>query len=125
MEAKCNENLTDINVLGSIFFCYFSELLIKDGRKIIMSDDLCFLFYKFAANIKNLLPMAKDINRIKVVLVEQKRTGKWLAEQMGKDQATVSKWCTNTSQPDLPTLTKVAEILNVDIKELLNSTKDT
>ena len=57
--------------------------------------------------------MAKDINRIKVVLVEQ------------KDQATVSKWCTNTSQPDLPTLTKVAEILNVDIKELLNSTKDT
>ena len=68
--------------------------------------------------------MAKDINRIKVVLVEQKRTGKWLAEQMGKDQATV-KWCTNTSQPDLPTLTKVAEILNVDIKELLNSTKDT
>ena len=80
-------------------------------------------FYKFAANINNLLPMAKDINRIKVVLVEQKRTGKWLAEQMGKDQATVSKWCTNTSQPDLPTLTKVAEILNVDIKELLNSTK--
>ena len=67
--------------------------------------------------------MAKDINRIKVVLVEQKRTGKWLAEQMGKDQATVSKWWANTSQPDLPTLTKVAEILNVDIKELLNSTK--
>ena len=83
----------------------------------------CWKFYKFAANINNLLPMAKDINRIKVVLVEQKRTGKWLAEQMGKDQATVSKWCTNTSQPDLPTLTRVAEILNVDIKELLNSTK--
>ena len=72
----------------------------------------CWKFYKFAANINNFL-------------VEQKRTGKWLAEQMGKDQATVSKWCTNTSQPDLPTLTKVAEILNVDIKELLNSTKDT
>ena len=92
-----------------------------------MRDVCCFCwkFYKFAANINNLLPMAKDINRIKVVLVEQKRTGKWLAELMGKDQATVSKWCTNTSQPDLPTLTKVAEILNVDIKELLNSTKDT
>jgi len=88
-----------------------------------MCAGLCWEFYKFAANINNLLPMAKDINRIKVVLVEQKRTGKWLAEQMGKDQATVSKWCTNTSQPDLPTLTKVAEILNVDIKELLNSTK--
>ena len=67
--------------------------------------------------------MTKDINRIKVVLVEQKRTGKWLAEQMGKDQATVSKWCTNSSQPDLSTLTKIADILNVDIKELLNSTK--
>ena len=88
-----------------------------------MCAGFCWKFYKFAANINNLLPMAKDINRIKVVLVEQKRTGKWLAEQMGKDQATVSKWCTNTSQPDLPTLTKVAEILNVDIKELLNSTK--
>ena len=90
-----------------------------------MCAGFCWKFYKFAANINNLLPMAKDINRIKVVLVEQKRTGKWLAELMGKDQATVSKWCTNTSQPDLPTLTKVAEILNVDIKELLNSTKDT
>ena len=67
--------------------------------------------------------MTKDINRIKVVLVEQKRTGKWLAEQMGRDQATVSKWCTNSSQPDLSTLTKIADILNVDIKELLNSTK--
>ena len=65
--------------------------------------------------------MTKDINRIKVVLVEQKKAGKWLAEQMGKDQATVSKWCTNSSQPDLPTLTKIADILNVDIKELLNS----
>ena len=65
--------------------------------------------------------MNKDINRIKVVLVEQKRTGKWLAEQMGKDQATVSKWCTNTSQPDLRTLIEIANCLQVDIKELLNS----
>ena len=69
-------------------------------------------------------PMTEDINRIKVVLVEKKRTGKWLAEQIGKDPATVSKWCTNTSQPDLPTLTKIADILDVDIKELLNSTKN-
>ena len=69
-------------------------------------------------------PMAEDINRIKVVLVEKKRTGKWLAEQIGKDPATVSKWCTNTSQPDLPTLTKISNILDVDIKDLLNSTKN-
>ena len=68
--------------------------------------------------------MTKDINRIKVVLVEQKRTGKWLAEQIGKDPATVSKWCTNTSQPDLRTLIVIADCLQVDIKELLNPTKN-
>lgn len=67
--------------------------------------------------------MTKDINRIKVVLVEQKRTGKWLAEQMGKDQATVSKWCTNSVQPDVKTLLEIARHLNVDVKELLNSSK--
>ncbi len=67
--------------------------------------------------------MAEDINRIKVVLVEKKRTGKWLAGELSKDPATVSKWCTNTSQPDLPTLAKIANILDVDIKDLLNSTK--
>ena len=63
----------------------------------------------------------KDINRIKVVLVEKKNTNKWLAEQLGKDPATVSKWCTNSSQPYLVTLRKVAELLGVDIKDLLNS----
>lgn len=65
----------------------------------------------------------KDINRIKVVLVEKKRTGKWLAGELGKDPATISKWCTNSSQPDLQTLTKVAQLLDVDISELLNKTE--
>lgn len=60
-----------------------------------------------------------DINRLKVVLVEKKRTNKWLAEQLGKDQATVSKWCTNTIQPTLETLLKIANILEVDVRELL------
>ena len=69
--------------------------------------------------------MAKDINRIKVVVVEKKRTGKCVAEQIGKDPATVSKWCTNTSQPDLRTLIEIADCLQVDIKELLNPTKNT
>ena len=64
----------------------------------------------------------KDINRIKVVLVEKKRTSKWLASELGKDPATISKWCTNTSQPDLATLTKVAQLLEVDISVLLNKT---
>ena len=61
----------------------------------------------------------KDINRIKVVLVEKKRTNKWLAEQLGKDPATVSKWCTNTSQPDITSLLRIADLLEVDIKELI------
>jgi transcriptional regulator with XRE-family HTH domain len=61
----------------------------------------------------------KDINRLKVVLVEKKRTGRWLAEQLGKDPATVSKWCTNSSQPGLETLLDIARCLEVDVKELL------
>ena len=61
----------------------------------------------------------KNINRIKVVLVEKKKTNKWLADQIGKDQATVSKWCTNTTQPTLETLVETARILEVDIRELL------
>lgn len=65
----------------------------------------------------------KDLNRIKVVLVEKKRTNKWLAEQLGKDPATISKWCTNSSQPDLATLAQVANLLEVDVKDLLNSTQ--
>lgn len=65
----------------------------------------------------------KDLNRLKVVLVENKRTSKWLAEELGKNVATVSKWCTNTIQPDLPTLNKIAELLDVDVKDLINSNK--
>ena len=63
--------------------------------------------------------MDKDINRIKVVLADKKRTNKWLAEQLGKDPATVSKWCTNSCQPTLETLMKIARLLEVDIKDLV------
>lgn len=66
----------------------------------------------------------KDINRIKLVLVEKKRTAKWLAEELKKDPATISKWCTNSSQPSLETLVDIADVLEVDVKELLNSSKD-
>lgn len=66
----------------------------------------------------------KDLNRIKVALVEKKKTNKWLAEQLGKNPATISKWCTNTSQPDLATLSKVAALLDMDVKDLLNSTRE-
>lgn len=65
----------------------------------------------------------EDINRLKIVLVEKKKTGKWLAKQLTKDPSTVSKWCTNTSQPDLTTLTKIAELLSVDRRELINKSK--
>ena len=68
--------------------------------------------------------MKEDINRLKVVLAEQKRTNKWLAEQLGKDPATVSKWCTNTAQPGLETLLEIAKCLNVDIKDLLWSSQN-
>lgn len=61
----------------------------------------------------------KDLNRIKVVLVENKRTNKWLAEQLGKDPATVSKWCTNSSQPSIDMILRIAELLNVDYTELI------
>ncbi len=65
----------------------------------------------------------KQINRLKVVLVEQQRTGKWLAEVLGKNEATVSRWCTNETQPSLETLLEIAKVLNVDVRELLISSK--
>ena len=61
----------------------------------------------------------KQINRIKVVLADKQKTNKWLAEQLGKDKSTISKWCTNTSQPDLESLIKIAKLLDVDVAELL------
>lgn len=64
----------------------------------------------------------EDLNRLKVVLVEKKKTSKWLAEELGKNPSTVSKWCTNVSQPDLQTLNRIAKLLNVDISELLTTT---
>jgi DNA-binding Xre family transcriptional regulator len=62
---------------------------------------------------------SKDLNRIKVVLADKKRTNKWLAEQLGVDPATVSKWCTNSAQPNLENLMEIAKVLEVDVKELL------
>ena len=61
----------------------------------------------------------KKINRIKVMLAEKGRTNKWLAEQVGKDPATVSKWCTNAEQPSLEMLLQVAKVLEVEIKDLI------
>lgn len=63
------------------------------------------------------------INRIKIVLIEQRHTGKWLAEQLGVSVTTTSRWCSNATQPDLSTLVKIASLLDVDVKELIVSTK--
>lgn len=63
----------------------------------------------------------QNLNRIKIVLVEQNKTGKWLADQLGKSTCTVSKWCQNTIQPDLKTLNEIANRLKVDVKDLLVS----
>ena len=63
----------------------------------------------------------QNLNRIKIVLVEQNKTGKWLADQLGKSTCTVSKWCQNTIQPDLKTLNEIANLLKVDVKDLLVS----
>ena len=67
--------------------------------------------------------MAK-INRLKVVLVEKEKSGKWLADQLGKSKCTVSKWCSNTTQPDLQTLDNISKLLNVSIRDLLLDNKD-
>ena len=64
---------------------------------------------------------SKDLNRIKIVMIEQKKTAKWLAEEIGKDPSTVSKWCTNSSQPSLDTLSKIADVLSVKLSDLVNN----
>lgn len=65
----------------------------------------------------------KKLNRLKLVLVEKDKTGVWLAEQLGVTAVTVSKWCSNITQPTLPTLNKIAELLAVNVKDLLNDTE--
>lgn len=64
-----------------------------------------------------------NLNRLKIVLVEQNKTGKWPAEQLGKSSSTVSKWCSNTVQPDLYTLEKIAKLLDIDKRDLLTPNK--
>lgn len=65
-----------------------------------------------------------EINRIKVALAETRRKNKWLAEQIGKDESTISQWCTNARQPSLENLLNIANVLEIDIRDLLYSTKE-
>ncbi|MGL6179160.1 MAG: helix-turn-helix transcriptional regulator [Tannerellaceae bacterium] len=65
----------------------------------------------------------KEINRLKAVLIEQEKTGKWLADNLGKDVATVSRWCNNHAQPSIETFIRIAELLDIDVRILINKTK--
>jgi transcriptional regulator with XRE-family HTH domain len=65
----------------------------------------------------------QELNRIRVVLAELNQKNKWLADELGKNQATVSQWCNNVRQPSIETLNAIAKVLDVDIRQLLNSTK--
>lgn len=69
------------------------------------------------------MPDKKVINRIKVVLAEQDKTNRWLAEAIGKNEATVSRWCSNKAQPSIDVFRQIAEVLDIDVRELLNTTK--
>ena len=89
-----------------INYCHF--LNRKSQKKVY----LCIVIFE---KVK----MDKDINRIKVVLAEKKRTNKWLAEQLGCAPTTVSKWCTNACQPPMETFIKVAKLLEVELSELV------
>ena len=72
------------------------------------------------------IPMSKKaINRLKAVLAEQGKTNKWLAEELDKNETTISRWCTNEVQPSMDNLVAIAALLKVDVRELINSTKTT
>ncbi len=65
----------------------------------------------------------KELNRIRVVLAERNKKNKWLADELGKNQATVSQWCNNMRQPSIETLYEIAKVLEVDVRQLINPTK--
>ena len=94
--------------------------LLQDTE--IDTQRLSGIISNFASN-DNLFKMVQDLNRIKIVLVEKKKTGKWLAEKLGVSACTVSRWASNTAQPNLSTLNEIAKQLGVDVKDLINSTE--
>ena len=97
----------------SLKYAYFLSIIL-----------ICRQFLIYLHRISNILLDMANLNRIKVVLVEKQKTGKWLAEQLGKSNCTVSKWCSNTIQPDLNTLDNISKLLDVNIKDLLVDNKE-
>ena len=94
----------------SLKYAYFLSIIL-----------ICRQFLIYLHRISNILLDMSNLNRIKVVLVEKQKTGKWLAEQLGKSNCTVSKCCSNTIQPDIRTFHEIANLLNIDVKDLLVS----
>lgn len=109
-------SLTDLGLTNWQMSNFFVEKYV-----IILKVELYLQekHYICTTNYNNIIMETKDLNRLKVVLAEKKRTNKWLAEQLGKDPATVSKWCTNSAQPNLENLMEIAKVLEVDVNELL------
>ena len=117
-----------MNALGVLYTASIKKQKLGNMR------NLWLIFYSLSpliiifADIINLLSHlcntgnmgTEKINRLKIVLVEQGKTGKWLAGQLGKNEATILRWCSNTSQPSLEMLMKIAAILNVDARRLIN-----
>lgn len=104
----------------SLFLLYIGKNYCnEDSERYFLENEN---FSLNCAHNNNNDPM-QDINRLKLVLVEKKRTNKWLSEQLGINPSTVSKWCTNSSQPDLETLIKIASLLEVNVQDLLNTPK--
>ena len=110
--------------------CGISDINININEKNMPNNAIFFdntrFFPKKSVPLRRINPKNKSknkgLNRIKVVLVEKHRTNKWLAEQLDKGEATISKWCTNRAQPSLETLVEIANVLQVDVKDLLQST---
>lgn len=91
-----------------------------DKHKILDAFCMIVVFYSYLCKQNTYSNMAnRELNRLKVVLAEKKKTNKWLGEQLGKDKTTISKWCTNTCQPDLGSLMKISRLLEVEVVDLL------
>lgn len=105
----------------SAFFNFeISRIVWLHQNTQVDTQRLSGIICNFASN-DNLFNMAQDLNRIKIVLVEKKKTGRWLAEKLGVSACTVSRWASNTAQPNLSTLNEIAKQLGVEMKDLLNS----
>ena len=102
--------------LISVFFKYFASLThFYQPEEYIWKKTCNFV----PQNTHYYIMDSKHLNRIKVALAEKEKTNKWLAEQLGKDQATISKWVTNTTQPNLEMLLQIAKVLEVNVNELV------